>query len=88
VYKFFLTRNYVTNTMVYVIFFEGKMISDKQIEEYVNAAFTEEVIRRYEEQILQVMKKRQEKYPSDQNDSEWLNYSNYVCRRRCQRKFP
>lgn len=58
------------------------MISDKELNEYVNQAFTEEVIRRYEDQLLGFYKARQEKYPSDKNDKEWLDFTNYVCKRR------
>lgn len=59
-------------------------ISDCDLEKYVNAAFIEKVIQGYENQMLSVMKHRQEKYPSDKNDKEWLAFTNFVCRRRCQ----
>lgn len=55
------------------------------LDKYVNESFTEKVIRRYEEQILSIMKKRYDKYPTEINDNEWLRYTNFVCRRRCQR---
>lgn len=45
----------------------------------------EEIIRRYENQLLKVMKTRYEKYPTKRNDIEWLDFTNHVCRRRCQR---
>ena len=60
-------------------------MKDEEIIGYVNAAFSEEVIRRYEEQLLLVLKFRYEKYPTEQNDAEWLDYTNFVCRRRCRR---
>lgn len=60
-------------------------LSDEQINKYVNEAFTEQVIQGYENQMLSVMKHRQEKYPTEKNDREWLDYTNFVCRRRCQR---
>ena len=60
------------------------MIENQEIQNYVNKAFTEQVIRHYEDQILRVMKHRQEKYPSDKNDKEWLDFTNFVCRRRYQ----
>ena len=63
------------------------MISDEQIQTYVNKSLTEQMIRNLEEQLLNVMKIRQEQYPSDVNDAEWLAYTNFVCRRRCQRPF-
>lgn len=61
-------------------------LSDIELEKYVNEAFTEQLIQSYENQILAVMKHRQEKYPTEKNDAEWLSYTNFVCRRRCQRK--
>jgi hypothetical protein len=61
-------------------------ITDEQIQEYINQVFTEEVLRRYEEKILGVMKTRYEKYPTERNNTEWLDYTNFVCRRRCQRQ--
>lgn len=60
-------------------------LSDDAIAQYVNKAFSEQVIQNYEDQLLAVMKHRQEKYPSEKNDREWLDYTNFVCRRRCQR---
>ena len=59
-------------------------ISDSDLKKYVNQAFTEEVIRGYEDQILSVMKHRQEKYPNEKNNREWLEFTNFVCRRRSQ----
>lgn len=59
------------------------LMKDEDIERYINQAFTEQVIRRYEEQLLGVMKTRCEKYPTEKNDKEWLDYTNFVCRRRC-----
>lgn len=63
----------------------ARYMNDEEIQSYINEAFSEEVIRRYEEQLLSVMKTRYEKYPSDKNDKEWLDFTNYVCRRRYQR---
>ena len=60
-------------------------ISDEQINRYVNETFTEQIIQGYENQMLAVMKHRQEIYPTEKNDREWLDYTNFVCRRRCQR---
>lgn len=62
-------------------------LSDDQIQSYVNQLFTEQVIQEYENQILAVMKKRQENYPNEQNDREWLAFTNFVCSRRCKHEF-
>lgn len=63
-------------------------ISDCDLEKYVNQAFTETIIQGYENQMLAVMKYRQEKYPNEKNDREWLQFTNFVCRRRCQSVTP
>jgi hypothetical protein len=61
------------------------LISDEELQEYVNKFFSEEVIQQYENQLLSVMKFRYKKYPTEINDKEWLDFTNYVCCRRCQR---
>ncbi len=60
-------------------------LTDEEINKYVNEAFTTQVIEMYENQILAVMKHRFDKYPTPFNDKEWLDYTNYVCRRRYQK---
>ncbi|MEK6879402.1 MAG: hypothetical protein AABY22_07340 [Nanoarchaeota archaeon] len=59
-------------------------ISDSDLEKYINLQFTEEIIRRYEDQILEVMKLRQEKFASEKNNKEWLSFTNFVYSRRFQ----
>lgn len=59
---------------------------DEEIEKYVNMAFSEEILRRYEEQMLTVLKFRQENYPSKQNDREWLEATDYILKRRGNHK--
>lgn len=60
------------------------MISDEEVNKYVNQALTEQVLMNHENEILSLMKFRNENFPSEKNDSEWLDYTNFVCRRRCQ----
>jgi hypothetical protein len=59
-------------------------LTDQQINEYINQAFSEELIRRTEDHLLSILKFRQEKYPTEKNDKEWLDYTNFISRRRCQ----
>ena len=66
---------------------DEEKVSDEDLMKYVNASFTEQVIQKYENQILAVMKHRQDIYPSELNDNEWLAYTNMICRRRCQHVF-
>lgn len=60
-------------------------ISDEDLENYANEALTKEIIWNCENEILKVMKFRFEKYPTEINDKEWLDYTNFICRRRGQR---
>lgn len=59
-------------------------LSDYEINKYINEALTELMIKEYENKILAVMKHRQEKYPSEKNDKEWLDFTNFICGRRFQ----
>jgi hypothetical protein len=51
-------------------------MEDEEIKKYINVFYIENELRKYETLILEIMKKRQEYYPSDENDKEWLDYSN------------
>lgn len=58
---------------------------ENDVKKYINDWYSENMIQEFENKILSIMKLRQEVYPSEKNDEEWLNYTNFVCRRRCQR---
>ena len=58
------------------------MISDEELSKYINESFSEEILRRYEDQLLCIFKYRQETYPSEKHDQEWLAFTNFVCERR------
>lgn len=58
------------------------MIDDESLNKYINEALSEVLIRSREEEILYIMKTRQEKYPSERNNIEWLEFSDYICKRR------
>lgn len=58
------------------------MISDEAIQEYVNNAFIEQCIINAECALLSFLKLRQEKFPSDKNNEEWLNFSDWVVKRK------
>lgn len=57
-------------------------ITDEEIQCYINNTMTETFIQDCENNLLNVLKFRREKYPSDKNDAEWLEYSNLICKRR------
>lgn len=57
-------------------------ISDNQIKDYVDTYYIESMIENLEIQILALMKARQENIPSEKNDKEWVEFSNYVRNRR------
>lgn len=61
------------------------MISDEEIQKYINESMIEQLIQDLENNILHIMKFKNNKYPTEKNDSEWLDFTNFVCRRRCQR---
>ncbi len=62
------------------------MISDKEIELFVNNYYIEEHIRREEDLNLLALKNIFEKDPSEKNNQNWLSYSNAVCERRTAKK--
>jgi hypothetical protein len=59
-------------------------LTDEQIQHYINSTLCENAIQFHENEILNVMKVHYENYPTEKNDLEWLNYTNFVCKRRCQ----
>ena len=59
-------------------------VTDEQISEYMNEYYAESEIQRLEENILHIMKYRQETYPSEKNDKEWFNFSDQMIKRRCR----
>jgi hypothetical protein len=54
--------------------------------DYMNESIYEQIIQGYENQLLIIMKTRYEEYPTERNDYEWEELTNFVCRRRCQRQ--
>lgn len=58
------------------------MLKDEDIKKYINEYLCEESIREKEDEILHIMKMRQETYPSEKNDKEWLNFSVQCMTRR------
>ena len=62
-----------------------KKIEDEEISSYISNYYFEDLVQFYEHCLLQVMKSRQEKMPSDINDKEWLNFTDFVCSRRGNR---
>lgn len=58
------------------------MPTDKQITNYINAYYTENFIRFTEDTELQRLKIKYERTLLEQDNLEWLNFSNKVCERR------
>lgn len=58
------------------------MPTDDQIHEYMNSFYYEFFITQMEDTLLSVMKDRQEKYPSEKNDKNWLDFTDFVLKRR------
>jgi hypothetical protein len=63
-------------------------IEDEDLKEYINRNFAETVIMRAEEQILASLKLMQQFYPSEENDENWLKYSDFIVKRRLKNKAP
>lgn len=59
------------------------MLDESAMQKYVTEAFAEQLLRAAEDNVLKIMKQRYEAIPTEKNDQEWLDYSNFVCRRRC-----
>ena len=62
------------------------MISDEELEKYVNESFTEEIIRRCEDQLLAILAHRQGAHPSEKHAQEWFAFKDYVCERRYKKR--
>lgn len=58
------------------------MISDEEIKSYINVYYMEMAISHEENTLLMLLKLRQEKFPSEKNDNEWLSFSDWVLKRR------
>ena len=61
-------------------------ITDEEITSYINYYYTEAAIQELEGHLLSILKKRQEIYPSEKNDREWLEFSDWVCKRKNDEK--
>ncbi len=53
-----------------------------EIKDYIDTFYIEGMIENLEIQILALLKAKQENIPSEKNDREWKEFSNYVCKRR------
>lgn len=60
-------------------------LKDDEIEEYVNQAVTESVVNYCEESILAILRDSFEKYPTEENSKKWLDYTDWVIRRRLEK---
>ena len=60
-------------------------MKDDEIAEYINSALFEQMLQILENDILRILKLRYEKYPTNENDKEWLDYTNFICGKRCKR---
>lgn len=58
------------------------MISDESIKKYMNDYYFHTTINALEQQILGLLKLRWEEHPSDENDKEWLEYTDFILERR------
>lgn len=59
-----------------------KMIDQDALDKFVTETVLEDAITLTEDHLLYVLKSRQEQLPSEKHDKDWLDFSNYVCKRR------
>lgn len=58
------------------------MISDESIQKYMNDYYFDTKMNELEQQILELLLRRQEEHPSEENDAEWLAYTDFIVERR------
>lgn len=61
-----------------------KCLTDEEIEKYIDEYYCESMIIALETQILYIMKERQKNNPSEKNNREWLEFSDYYIARRAR----
>ena len=54
----------------------------QELNEYINQALIEQLLQNAEDNLLHVYKTIYEKFPSEIADKNWLEFSNFVVRRR------
>lgn len=57
-------------------------MEDKDIINYINLTYTECFIQQAEDDLLSILKWRSEQFPTEKNDKEWLDFTDFVCKRR------
>jgi len=59
----------------------SEKITDLEIEKFIDDFHFASFLNEYEDKMLEAFKLRYEKYPTEKNNQEWLEFSNYVCKR-------
>ncbi len=60
------------------------MISDNDIKNWMNEYYFDTTLHALEQQILSILKLRQEEYPSDHHNLAWVEYSDFILERRTE----
>lgn len=60
-------------------------MDDQSIKNYINDYYEETELKHREDIHLSALKFLYEKNPTEQNDKNWLQYSNQVCLRRSKK---
>lgn len=62
-----------------------QMNDERNASIYLNETFSEDVIRTFEDQLMSVFKTRAECYPTQMNNQQWLDFTDFVIKRRLQK---
>lgn len=60
-------------------------ISDEALQRYIAIAYKEMILRQKEDEILLILKSIEEETPQNAIKDEWLEYSNFIVKRRSKK---
>lgn len=57
-------------------------MNDAVIKDYMDSFYIESCISFREEEFLAILKERQTRFPSEENDKDWQQFTEWVIRRK------
>lgn len=57
-------------------------LSDQEIKDYYDWSLSEQSIQNTENELLHFFKSRYIRFPTEENNQDWLNFSEFVFQRR------
>jgi hypothetical protein len=61
---------------------DSQMIDNEEINNYINHHYLESFLCKHEDELLLFLKVRQQAYPSEKNDADWIAFSDLIRKRR------